>query len=84
MRSAGWTAQGVASWLEAVPWARPGARRTRDFEEVMYWLAQRSDPQTVAALMRSTSETMTSIMGRSVTQLPRRPPTTDPVSHRCQ
>src|SRR5213078_3750586 len=28
---------------EHVPWARPGARHTRDFEDVAGWLAQRMD-----------------------------------------
>jgi hypothetical protein len=28
---------------EEVPWARPGARATRDFEDVIAWLAQRMD-----------------------------------------
>lgn len=28
---------------EAVPWARPLARHTRDFEDMVLWLAQRTD-----------------------------------------
>lgn len=37
---------------QVFPWARPGARHTRDFEDVVAWLAQRADMATVAALMR--------------------------------
>jgi transposase len=29
---------------EELPWARPGARHTRDFEDTVLWLAQRTDP----------------------------------------
>ena len=38
---------------EQVPWARPGARFTRDFEDVIGWLAQRMDKTSVARLMRT-------------------------------
>ena len=54
---------------EGVPWARPGARHTRDFEDMVLWLAQRSDRTTVATLMRCAWETVTSIIGRGVTEL---------------
>ncbi len=36
---------------EKVPWARPGARHTRDFEDVTGWLIQRADKTTVARLL---------------------------------
>lgn len=32
---------------EQVPWARPGARFTRDFEDVLAWLAQRIDKTAI-------------------------------------
>jgi transposase len=35
-----------------VPWARPAARHTSDYEDVVAWLAQRCDLTTVATLMR--------------------------------
>ncbi|MBW3613743.1 MAG: transposase family protein, partial [Actinobacteria bacterium] len=37
---------------EEVDWARPGARHTRDFEDVVAWLAQRMDKTGVATLLR--------------------------------
>jgi transposase len=37
---------------EQVAWARPGARHTRDFEDVAGWLAQRMDKTSVAKLLR--------------------------------
>ncbi|HSS10202.1 MAG TPA: ISL3 family transposase, partial [Acidimicrobiales bacterium] len=37
---------------QQVPWARPGARHSRDFEDVVAWLVQRTDLTTVATLMR--------------------------------
>jgi transposase len=39
---------------EQVPWARPVARHTRDFEDVAAWLAQRMDKTSVARLLRCT------------------------------
>lgn len=38
---------------EDVPWARPAARFTRDFEDVIGWLAQRMDKTSVARLLRT-------------------------------
>jgi transposase len=43
---------------EQVPWARPGARLTRDFEDVIGWLAQRADKTTVAQLLGCAWETV--------------------------
>jgi hypothetical protein len=37
---------------QQVAWARPRARHSRDFEDVVVWLVQRTDMTTVAALMR--------------------------------
>lgn len=41
---------------ETVPWARPGARHTRDFQDVLGWLAQRMDKTSVARLLRCSWE----------------------------
>jgi transposase len=38
--------------LEAVPWARPEAHHTRDFEDVVAWLAQQMAKTPVAGLLR--------------------------------
>lgn len=54
---------------EDVPWARPGARHTRDYEDMVLWLAQRTDRTTVSTLMRCAWETVTSIINRGVTEL---------------
>ncbi len=54
---------------EELPWARPGARHTRDFEDMVWWLAQRSDRTTVATLMRCAWETVTAIINRGVAEL---------------
>lgn len=54
---------------EELPWARPGARHTRDFEDMVLWLAQRTDRTSVATLMRCAWETVTSIINRGVAEL---------------
>src|SRR6266581_3657275 len=41
---------------EEVPWARPGARHTKDFEDVVAWLAQRADKTTISRLLRCSWE----------------------------
>lgn len=51
---------------ETVPWARPRARHTRDFEDTVLWLAQRTDRTSVATLMRCAWETVTAIIIRAV------------------
>ncbi len=51
---------------EQVPWARLGARHTRDFEDVVAWLAQRVDKTTVAKLLRCSWEAVANIVGRVV------------------
>lgn len=51
---------------EAVPWARPGARHTKDFEDVVAFLAQRVDKTTVARLLRVSWSTVAGIVVRVV------------------
>lgn len=51
---------------EVVPWARPRARHTRDFEDTILWLAQRADRTSVATLMRCAWATVTAIIVRAV------------------
>lgn len=51
---------------EDVPWARPRARHSRDFEAVVGWLTQRADKTTVATLMRSSWEAIDRIVARLV------------------
>ena len=41
---------------EQVPWARPSARHTTDFENVAAWLAQRMDKASIARLLRCSWE----------------------------
>ncbi len=52
---------------EMVPWARPGARFTSDFEDVVAWLAQRTDRTSITRLMRCSWEAVTAIIERVVT-----------------
>jgi transposase len=51
---------------ETVPWARPGARHTRDVEDLAAFLAQRVDRTTVARLLRVAWKTVTAIVVRVV------------------
>ncbi len=51
---------------EQVPWARPGARHTRDFEDVVGWLAQRTDKTTVSKLLGCSWETVDRVAKRLV------------------
>lgn len=51
---------------EEIPWARPGGRHTRDFEDVVAWLAQRVDKTTVAKLLRCSWEAVANIVSRVV------------------
>jgi transposase len=53
---------------EAVPWARPRARHSRDFEDVVAWLAQRSDKTTISRLLRTSWETVAGIVTRVVAE----------------
>ena len=51
---------------ESVPWARPRARFTRDFEDVVAWLAQRMDKTAVTRLLRCSWEAVAGIVTRVV------------------
>jgi len=51
---------------EQVPWARPGARHSADFEDVVAWLAQRMDKSGVARLLRCSWEAVDHIVTRVV------------------
>jgi transposase len=52
--------------VEAVPWARPGSRFTRDFEDVVAWLAQQMAKQPIARLLRVAWDTVGRIVERVV------------------
>lgn len=51
---------------EAVPWARAGARHTRDFEDVVAWLAQQMAKMPITRLMRIGWDTVGTIIERVV------------------
>ena len=51
---------------EWTPWARPGARHTRDFEDLAGWLAKRMSKTGVAALLRTTWPTVDALVARLV------------------
>ena len=51
---------------EQVPWARPGARFTGDFEDVVCWLAQRMDKTAITKLLRCSWEAVAGIVQRVV------------------
>ena len=51
---------------EWMPWARPGARHTRDFEDLAAWLAKRMSKAGVAALLRTTWQTVDALVARLV------------------
>lgn len=53
---------------EQVSWARPGARHSRDFEDVVAWLAQRMDKTSVARLLRCSWEAVDHIVRRMVVE----------------
>ena len=53
---------------EDVPWARPRARHSRDFEDVVAWLAQRTDKTTITRLLRTSWETVAGIVERVVAE----------------
>jgi transposase len=52
--------------LEAVPWARPGAAHTRDFEDLIAWLAQQMAFAPIARLLRVGWHTIGPIIARVV------------------
>jgi transposase len=51
---------------EPVPWARPGAHHTRDFEDVIAWLAQQMAKTPITKLMRIGWDTVGTIVERVV------------------
>jgi transposase len=51
---------------EDVPWARPGARLSRDLEDVIAWLAQRTDKTSIGRLLRVSWETVHAVVNRVV------------------
>jgi transposase len=51
---------------EWMPWARPGARHTRDFENMAAWLVKRMSKNGVAMLLRTTWETVDALVRRLV------------------
>jgi transposase len=53
---------------EDVAWARPRARHSRDFEDTVAWLAQRTDKTTITRLLRTSWETVAGIVGRVVAE----------------
>jgi transposase len=50
--------------LEPVPWARPGARHTRDFEDVVAWLAQQMAKTPITGLLQIGWDTVGRIVAR--------------------
>jgi transposase len=52
--------------LEAVPWARHGAHHTRDFEDVVAWLAQQMAKTPITGLLRIGWDTVGRIVERVV------------------
>src|SRR5207248_3142238 len=52
--------------LEAVPWARAGAHHTRDYEDVVAWLAQQMAKTPIAGLLRIGWDTVGRIVERVV------------------
>jgi transposase len=52
--------------LEPVPWARPGAAHTRDFEDVVAWLAQQMARTPICGLLRIGWDTVGRIVARVV------------------
>jgi transposase len=53
---------------ELVPWARPKARHTRDFQDVVAWLAQRTDKTTITQLLRVSWEAVAKIVTEVVAE----------------
>jgi transposase len=54
--------------LEPVPWARPGAHHTRDFEDTVAWLAQQMAFTPITRLLRIGWETVGRIVQRVVSE----------------
>jgi transposase len=51
---------------EPVPWARPGAHHTRDFEDMVAWLAQQMAKTPICGLLRIGWDTVGRIVARVV------------------
>jgi transposase len=51
---------------EQVPWARPRARHSRHFEDVVAWMTQRCDKTTTATMLRCSWEAVDRIVQRVV------------------
>lgn len=51
---------------EVVPWARSGARLTKDFENIVAWLAQRTDKTSICRLLRISWATVNAVVVRVV------------------
>ena len=68
MRSAGGVC-GLRGAHRGAALGATGARHTRDFEDMVLWLAQRTDRTSVATLMRCGWETVTAIINRGVVEL---------------
>jgi transposase len=47
---------------EEVPWARRGSRHSRDFQDVVAWLAQHTDKTTITKLLRVSWEAVAKIV----------------------
>ena len=54
--------------LEAVPWARAGARHSRDFEDTVTWLAQQMAFAPITRLLRIGWRTVGPIVERVVAE----------------
>ncbi|WP_217428311.1 ISL3 family transposase [Microlunatus speluncae] len=61
-----WCRSCSAVRTEVVPWARPGARHSRDFEDLAAWLAQRMDKTSLARLLRASWTAIDQIVTRVV------------------
>jgi transposase len=66
---AGLYCPGCGDRPEAVEWARPGARHTRDFEDLTAWLAQQMNQTQITKLMRIGWETVGKIAARVVAEM---------------
>ncbi len=51
---------------EAVSWARPGSRFSRDFEDLVAWLAQQAAFSVISRLLRVSWRSVAAIVGRVV------------------
>jgi transposase len=55
---------------EEVPWARPGGWHSRDFEDIVVWLAQRTGKTTIATLLGCSWKAVDNIIRRFVAEHP--------------